>query len=150
MFIEKLRTFFLGEAPKEIFHPVFGKGVLQDTYWECETIVNGLPLSIFIETLNEAEPTDAQVAFFLSFTSDLSKSLAFAGPLLTERYREWFGRECQQDFGEVFVLQSITVPIDGVKTEPWSCSFICKDDPREHLFTCYIANGKPTHVGIDG
>jgi hypothetical protein len=154
MILNLLKRWLLGEPPLQIEHPVLGKGSLIETdtgaYWEFEPMVDGKTLGLGVETTNEQEPTEAQLAFFHRYARDPDAAFAFASSSLTAEYERWMKQPFPAQWTTAFEFVGLTVPMDADPQHPWNLAFDCLTDPARHMFTCYVEHGKPSYVSVDG
>jgi hypothetical protein len=149
-----IKRFFGAVQPQQFHHPVFGKLLLMNTkkgsYWEAETNVNGETISVSIEAMNDALPSEEQTHFYNELVGDIDKVFAKAAPLLVPEYEKWTSSAFPDNWRDAFKFVGVSVPLAGLGTNPWQLSYDCLTDKAGHMFTCYFENGNPTYVSIDG
>ena len=149
-----LARLLFGKPPRRIAHPVFGEALLMSakngSYWEVETEVDGKPFTVAIETVNDQEPSPAQVEFFKRFSGNSDLAFQRASGLLIQEYEKWVRQPFPNDWREGFAFTGMSVPLDGDDAKPWELSFECLNDRGGHLFTCTFENGSPKEVKVDG
>jgi hypothetical protein len=154
MVLKILKRLLLGSPAVRIDHPVLGKALLMKTkagaYWEADPRVEGKAFSLTIETRDAEPPSIAQVEFFQRFARAPDYAFAFARPLLVAEYEKWMREPFPSNWREAFEFVGITVPLDGDERQPWDIAFDCLRDRDGHMFSCYIEDGKPSYVTIDG
>ena len=154
MNLELLKRFVFGAPPKRIEHALFGTALLMETtsgaYWEIETVLWDRPFTVLIETHGEQEPTLEQVEFYQRFTDDPDAAFMFARRLLIKEYEEWTRSSFPSQWKVAFAFVGLTIPHAGDPQNDWDLSFECLMDRSGHQFTCYIENGMPSYVSVDG
>jgi hypothetical protein len=154
MTLKTLRRMLFGASPIRIEHPVFGKALLIRTkagaYWEGEAIVEKKAVSVSVETKASEPPSMQQAEFFQRIARTSDDVFEFARPLLVKEYETWMREPFPSNWRDAFEFVGLTVPIDGDERQPWDISFDCVTDHRGHMFTCYVEEGRPSYVTIDG
>lgn len=145
----------LGGGGRKLEHPVFGGLLLirakHGAYWEGETQLAGLPLTLAIEAPGEAEPVPGQVAFFERYTQDPDLAFHKGEDLLIGEYEQWLRKPFPADWREAFAWVALSIPADGDEHKPWDLSFECLQGvaARRH-FTCCIERGHVVRVDVSG
>jgi hypothetical protein len=149
-----LKRFVFRADPKRIEHPVFGTALLMETesgpYWEIETVVWGKPFTVIIDTQGDEEPTLDQIDFYRRLIDDPDAAFAFASKLLIKEYEKWTGESFPPDWRTAFAFVCLSIPLLGDPRNAWDLSFDCLTDSAGHQFTCFVENGEPSYVTVDG
>jgi hypothetical protein len=143
-----------GKLPKYVEHDVFGKCLFMRAkaggYWECETVLNGSPFTVIIETFQEAPPSAEQSQFYREIVGDPDAAFERGASLLVQEYIEWTGQPFPASWTTAFKFVGMTVPLEGSATNDWDLSYDCLSDDARHMFTCYFVGGRPSYVVVDG
>jgi len=135
-----------------IEHPVFGLITLDRCkngwYWMHDAYDDD-ELSVSIDTIDGAPPTEGQSNFYSKITLDPDSAFALTAPVIVPRYEEFFRRPFPQQWRLALKLAGLGVPVDGIEANPWDISFECLTDNTGHIFTCYFINGRPSHASLD-
>ncbi|MCB1582072.1 MAG: hypothetical protein R3E90_09775 [Marinicella sp.] len=137
-------------------HPFFGEvgyyGFKDERmgYWESEIDVDGLVVSVIINSAIEELPTDIHQSFVESIINNLDSTIAAVKPLMLNTLSEWVKFDRDEDWHRLFRLSGIEVPIDADVRNDWEISFECLVDKVGHHFTCYFKNGNPEFISVDG
>lgn len=133
-------------------HPVFGDLLLEHgkkgPYWLNEACSDG-DLTIAIDTVGQAEPSEAQVGFFRRVVGSPEDTFRRASVALARRHEEMHGKPVSSEWQQTFRLASIGVPLDGNALLPWEVTFECLTDNTGFLYTCHYENDQLVHVSLD-
>ncbi|WP_296873535.1 hypothetical protein [Tibeticola sp.] len=147
-----IRRLLDSKAKPKIAHPVLGPLQLEQgkrgPYWLREAYADG-ELTLSIDAEGEAEPTEAQVAFFNWINSDLESIYSQVAPELSSRHQGMQRKPVDADWHKTFRLVGISVPSDGNKLAPWDITFECLTDNSGNLYTCYFERGALANVSVD-
>lgn len=154
MLLNFLKQLAFGTPPTRIDHSVFGTALLMEVkaepYWEIETVLWGRPFTVIIDTQGAQEPTAEQVDFYRRFTDTPDAAFSFASTLLVKEYEAWTKKPFPSHWTTAFDFVGLSIPLEGDPQKNWDLSFDCRTDRAGHQFTCYVENGKPSYVTVDG
>ena len=112
--------------------------------------MNGERFAVIIETTGETPPSERQIQFYESIVGDADAAFARAATLLAPEYENWTRRTFPEQWRDAFKFVGMSVPLEGLDTNPWDLSFGCITDKEGHMFTCYFEAGRPSRVTVDG
>lgn len=138
---------------RRIEHSTFGPLLYFDfgpqSYWEGEAQIDGRLMAIMIEA-GEEGPTEAQALFYRNAMNDLDALFERVRSVIVPKYESWMNQPFPSEWRKAFAFVGMTVPRNGDELNDWDISFDCLTDPKGHMFTVDIEDGKPTSVAIDG
>lgn len=147
-----VRALFESKPKAKIAHPVLGELELHQgakgPYWLREAYHDG-ELTLCVDTIGEARPTDAQSEFFLWVTESLEAIYQMVAPDLALRHQGMQRKAVAADWRQTFRLASFDVPLEGNKQLPWELTFECLTDNSGNLYTCHFENGLLAHISVD-
>ena len=147
-----LRKLIQSKPRPKLSHPILGELQLEQgakgPYWLREAYHEG-ELTISVDTVEEAAPSQAQVEFFQWATGDLESIYLSVASELTSQHNKMQGKPVQADWRQTFRLAGLGIPHEGNKQLPWDITFECLTDGSGNLYTCYFENGTLAHVSID-
>ena len=147
-----VRKLFESKPQTKITHPVLGELQLEQgakgPYWLREAYVDG-DLSLSVDTVGEAPPTEAQAEFFRWVNGNLEAIFQQVAPSLSARHQDMQRKPVDSDWHKTFRLVGISVPLEGSRLAPWDITFECVTDNSGNLYTCYFESGTLAHVSVD-
>jgi hypothetical protein len=147
-----IRSIFESKPKTKIVHSVLGELQLEQgakgPYWLREAYRGG-ELTLCVDTIGEALPSDAQAEFFLWVTENLGAIYQAVAPDLASRHQGMQRKPVNEDWQKTFRLASFDVPLEGNKQLPWELTFECLTDNSGNLYTCHFENGSLVHVSVD-
>jgi hypothetical protein len=146
------RALFESKPKVRIAHAVLGELALQQgakgPYWLREAYHDG-ELTLCVDTIGEAPPTEAQAEFFLKTTEGLESIYQTVAADLALRHKDVQRKPVASDWRKTFRLASLDVPLEGNGRLPWDITFECLTDNSGNLYTCHFENGLLAYVSVD-
>lgn len=150
--LQILRQLFSPQPRLKIQHEVFGLLLLEKgkagPYWLREAYEDG-EVTIAIDTVGNAEPTESQVNFYRDVVGALDATYARVSVELALEHQKMHRKSVSADWRQTFRLAGIDIPMDGNKSLPWEITFECLTERTGFLYTCHFENDKLVHVSID-
>lgn len=147
-----VRALFESKPKAKIAHPVLGELELQNgakgSYWLREAYHDG-ELTLCVDAVGEAPPTEAQADFFRWVTGDLESIYQTVAAELALRHEGMQRKPVTADWRQTFRLASLDVPLDGNRKLPWDLTFECLTDNSGNLYTCHFENGLLLQISLD-
>ena len=147
-----VRALFESKPKARIAHPVLGELELHQgakgPYWLREAYHDG-ELTLCVDTIGEAPPTEAQAEFFRRTTEGLESIYQTVATELALRHEGMQRKPVATDWRQTFRLASLDVPLDGNSHLPWDITFECLTDNSGNLYTCHFENGLLAHISVD-
>lgn len=147
-----IRRLFESKPTIKIVHSILGDLQLEQgakgPYWLREAYHDG-DLTLCVDTVGEALPSDAQVEFFRWVTGNLGTIYHSVAPNLASRHQDMQRKPVSDDWQKTFRLASFDVPLEGNRQLPWDLTFECLTDNSGNLYTCHFEDGSLVHVSVD-
>ncbi|AQQ66415.1 hypothetical protein Mag101_01200 [Microbulbifer agarilyticus] len=149
---ELLRNIFKPKKRRTIEHPVLGELQLEQgskgTFWLREAYFDG-ELTICVDTVGEALPSDAQVKFYQWVMSSIESIYKTVAVELESLHHNMQSKAVDAEWKKSFRLAGFDVPLEGNRNLSWELTFECLTDNSGHLYTCHFENGTLADVSID-
>ena len=147
-----IRALFKTKPRVWIEHAVLGRLELQQgakgPYWLREAYHPG-ELTLCVDTVDEAPPTEAQADFFRWVTEGVDRIYQLAAHELALRHEAMQRKPVSAEWRQTFRLASLDVPLEGNRQLPWEVTFECLTDNSGNLYTCHFESGSLAHVSVD-
>ncbi len=136
--------------PKRLEDPIFGKLLFvraqnpDRSYWEGRGHFQPLGADIeYFITADDTRPGETQRELYRQIASNFDRLFATIAPMLRGEYEANTNLPCPPNIGDVFRLNSLSIPKKESDDMEWEMEFSCSDS-EDWLFTVQMRGWQPT------